>query len=305
MINQTSIAIYKGLPKAFINKQTRRGFFNQYRHGPTRRENPQPDYMKWTRDFFGPKGIEFVVTEVKRQYKRLTKSTLPKRYEFGKTYIFEDFDSDEKIRQWRPLADSDTGHGFSTAKVIRSPAGHALFHGNLVNRLPDDGVTMVSGFVAMSGPQREREKIYAKDTHWDWDNFNCLEIRYRGDGRKYAIILNTGTYRFDFAYYDTYFYPLHTRGGPLWQTLQVPFSKFIFCSASSIQDVQRPIPSFHIKNVNLVLHDTYDGPFSLEVDYIGLRRHHLPFPEAHAYEGYVFPHLRWISVNPRINPPDN
>lgn len=69
--------------------------------------------------------------------------------------------------------------------------------------------------------------------------------------------------------------------------LQLPFSKFIFSNRSYIQDTQVPIPLCDVAWIGIALTDDIDGPFNLEIDYIGLENmtSHM---EEHAYETYNF-----------------
>lgn len=116
--------------------------------------------------------------------------------------------------------------------------------------------------------------------------YNTLVIRLRGDGRSYLINLATEGY-FDVMWNDVYHYILFTRGGPHWQTARIPFSKFFLSSKGRIQDKQCPIPLNKITNIGFSVgaRGGYDGPFSLEIDYIGLE-----FDPSHtetfAYEMY-------------------
>lgn len=286
-----------------ITIQTRNSFYNKYKHGPTKITNPDPDYLQWFKDFFGKEGVDFIKEEAKRIVKIPFRAD-PKIYDVNTTIVFEEFDTEEAIKKWKPVADSDAHVGYSTSNISMSKAGHALFHGILDNRVPDDGVTQKSGFAGIIGPTRPRDSLLAKENHWDWSRFNTLEIRYRGDGRKYMVVINTGTYTSDLAYYDVHGYPLYTRGGPYWQTYRIRFSKFIFANKGSIQDSQDCLPERNIKFVSITLQDIVDGPFALEIDYIGLRAETSPFYEESAYELYTHPHIRYTQVSPGCDPPD-
>lgn len=66
---------------------------------------------------------------------------------------------------------------------------------------------------------------------------------------------------------------------------QIPFSKFFFASKGRIQDKQAPLPLTRISNFGITVSDKSDGPFQLEIDYIGADfdpNHH----EETAYEMY-------------------
>lgn len=283
--------------------QVRHAFYNKYRHGPSDLLNPKPDYKKLIREIFTKEGATYSVKEIYR----LTLGKLfveeKEHYQANKTYIFEHFDSDECIKRWKPVSDSDSLNGYSTSSIVKSPDGHGLFKGILDNRLPQDGITQKSGFAGIVGPAAPRQRLLNRDGHYDWDYFNCIEIRFRGDGRKYAIVANVGTYDNDLSYFDIFFHPLYTRGGPYWETRKIYFSKMVFAYKSFIQNEQSGLPG-RVKFVAITLEDTYDGPFALEIDYIGLRKDLGPVDEQCAYETYNFPHLKFRNVQVECDPPE-
>lgn len=294
-------------PRLGLNlTQTRSSFYYKYKHGPTKASNPSFDYIEAVKSFFGPKGVEFVREEAKRIIKRPFKTSIPKtlNLEFNQVEIFEDFDSDESIKAWKPVADSDTSNGFSESYFVRSQAGHGLFKGVIDTRIPDDGVTMHSGMAGIIGPAAPRKSLTAVESHWNWTLYNAFDIKFRGDGRKYNVVLNTATYTSDIEFYDTHVYPLYTRGGPYWQTVRIPFSKFIFAHQCFIQDEQGSFPANRVKFVSITLEDTVSGPFELEIDHMGLVREHRPFDEVTAYEGYTFPHIKYRPVSVGCAPPE-
>lgn len=268
--------------------------------------NPQPDYVGWAKDFFTGGAIRFVKGEVDRvKTKGAFRTSIKRaRVEFDRTYIFEDFDSEESFKEWRPLADSNTFNGFSYAEVKRSVAGHCLFTGVVDNRLPEDGVTQKSGFTCLIGPKRKRYKLVQYDPTWDWSLYNTLEIKLRGDGRRYTFVINTAERSSDISWYDNYSFHIHTRGGPYWQTVRIPFQKFVFVAKGFVQDEQFGFPPFRVQFVAFALQDGIDGPFSLEIDHIGLRKEFQVFNEKKPYEGYAFSHMKYRELQVDCDPPD-
>lgn len=98
-----------------------------------------------------------------------------------------------------------------------------------------------------------------------------LVLKVRGDGRNYLINIATEGY-FDNTWNDVYHFILYTRGGPHWQTVKIPFSKFFLASKGRVQDKQFPIPLNKVTSLGFSVsaRGGHQGNFSLELDYIGL-----------------------------------
>lgn len=110
-------------------------------------------------------------------------------------------------------------------------------------------------------------------------------IRLRGDGRVYSINLHLER-EDDVCMYDTYHYFIWTRGGPYWQHVRIPFSKFFFAYKGRIQVSNKPLPRDEIGTISFTLGDKITGPFRLEIDYIGVENDPSHIEES-AYEQYA------------------
>lgn len=290
----------------FLNQK--RTLINRYEHGPLKRHNPDFPYLDWFKGLFTTKTYVEMKNELLRLYhvrvKELDKA-VPIIKNEEETKIFEHFDTDESIKRWKPKADSDTLNGYSIARLTRSPQGHALFSGILDNRIPDDGVTMKSGFACIMGPLRPRTRAFQVKAYWDWSGYNQVELRVRGDGRRYNFVINTSYHNNDQTFYDNMAFHMYTRGGPYWETIRIPMSKFIFTAKNFVQDSQGWRDKTKVSFVAITLQDSYDGPFALEIDYIALQAVFTPYHEALAYEGYNHPHIRWRPLQIGADPPEH
>ena len=106
--------------------------------------------------------------------------------------------------------------------------------------MPADGRTQAAGYVNIASKKRRlsfaREKLME-----DWGYFSHLTMNIRGDGRRY--MLNIQVKRdFDILWNDRWHYPIYTRGGPYWQYVKIPWSKFYLGSRGVLQDKQFKIP---------------------------------------------------------------
>ncbi|XP_046814600.1 complex I intermediate-associated protein 30, mitochondrial isoform X3 [Vespa crabro] len=168
--------------------------------------------------------------------------------------IVWDFNGNQKsLDSWLIVSDSDYNEGYSTCKLELSP-------------------------------EAKFRKSFKRETRLDWQLYNHLVMRIRGDGRIYMINIGTkGLY--DVHWNDLYNYVIYTRGGPYWQYVKIPFSKFFLSSHGRIQDDQEPIALDNISSFGIIASDKIPGPFKLEIDYIGVVND--PFEwEEFAYEMY-------------------
>ncbi|XP_052767569.1 complex I intermediate-associated protein 30, mitochondrial-like [Mya arenaria] len=188
------------------------------------------------------------------------------RRDHGDFEYFVKFD-EKIINSWFVSADSDSGDGKSRAELIVSPNKKALFCGNLITEVPQDGVTKRSGFCNLSSPSNK--KSFEQVIPYDWTGYTDMTLRVRGDGRNYMIVIQMDR-KWNVHQSDMYNYPLYTRGGPYWQEVNIPLSKFFLTAAGRIQDSQEMIQLHSISDLGITLADGNPGPFQLEIDYIAL-----------------------------------
>ncbi|KAL6254911.1 hypothetical protein P5V15_014253 [Pogonomyrmex californicus] len=204
-------------------------------------------------------------------------------YRTNEVDIIWQFKGDPKsLDQWVTTCDSDYEEGFSTAKLEMSSTGTGIFSGILSTRLPKDGRIKYAGYCNIT--TIPKYKSFKREVYHDWTPYTHLVLRIRGDGRCYVLNIATRGI-FDLTWNDVYHYVLHTRGGPYWQYVRIPFSKFIFSSKGRLQDNQIPIVLHEVSNFGISLADDVTGHFRLEIDYIGLESDAF-HKEEFAYESY-------------------
>jgi monofunctional biosynthetic peptidoglycan transglycosylase len=153
-----------------------------------------------------------------------------------------DFSDPQAVEDWRAINDGVMG-GVSSGGIFATDEGTVLFAGRV--SLENNG-----GFASVrSRPRR-----------WDLGEHSGIEIRFRGDGRRYKLNLRTDS-AFDGVMYRAAF---ETREGE-WQTLRVPFAEFgASFRGRPVPDAPRLDPA-RVASVGLLISDKQAGPFRLEI----------------------------------------
>ncbi|XP_075388152.1 complex I intermediate-associated protein 30, mitochondrial [Tenrec ecaudatus] len=177
------------------------------------------------------------------------------------------FRGKEDLDKWVVTSDKTIGGRSEVFLKMGKNNQSALLYGNLSSEAPLDGDSGRSGYCAMisrvpRGPF-ERKKSY------DWSQFNTLYLRVRGDGRPWMVNLREDTDLIQ-KHSQMYSYFMFTRGGPYWQEVKIPFSKFFLSNQGRIRDAQFQLLPDKISSIGLTLADKVDGPFFLEIDFIGV-----------------------------------
>lgn len=202
----------------------------------------------------------------------------------GETDIVWKFDSEDVLKRWIVTSDRDHSEGHSWSHLTLSSTGRGNFHGHVNTDPILDGRTKKAGYCNMRC-MRPR-KSFKRDGYFDWMLYNKLVLRVRGDGRPYLINLTSIGY-FDVMWNDIHNYILYTRGGPYWQVTKIPFSKFLLSAKGRVQDKQSAVCLDRITHVGITA-GRIDGPFNLEIDYIGVEMDP-EHTEEFAYEMYALP----------------
>lgn len=200
------------------------------------------------------------------------------------TMIQYQFRTESDMEKWQTGCDSDNSQGFSKCNLYKSDLGTAIFEGILSKRLVKDGIAKRAGWCTMRSIDTN-PFVFKK--RYNWENYSHVIIKCRGDGRTYKVMLHTPEFA-DVTFGDSYSYPLHTHGGPYWQYEHIPFSRFFHTVYGRIMDRQYPITQTRISSFGIVLMDRIEGPFRLEIDFIGVYKD-ISHKEEFAYERYNIP----------------
>jgi NADH dehydrogenase [ubiquinone] 1 alpha subcomplex assembly factor 1 len=159
-----------------------------------------------------------------------------------------------------------------------------IFSGNLSTKFynPEKTSSSKTGYTNMQSLTQYYSFVRLKK--YDFTGYTHFLIKLRGDGRSYMFNLNTSGEESETRTY-MYSYPIFTRGGPYWQTIKIPFSKFMQVSQSRLTDRQARFHPIDVKNIGITVMDTVDGDFRLEIESIAVLCDIEAFEDI-AYESY-------------------
>lgn len=195
--------------------------------------------------------------------------------------VIWEFRGPESLEEWTVSSDREIG-GQSEVYLKLGRNNTCFLYGTLCSTPPRDGETKYSGYCTMRSKQQLAS--FDRKKQFDWSNFNTLHLRIRGDGRPWMINIASEIV-YSHQKDDIYCYFLYTRGGPYWQDVKIPFSKFFLTHRGRIQDKQHPLWLDKVNTIGFTLGDKADGPFQLEIDFIGVNKDYA-HTEEFAYEVY-------------------
>lgn len=283
----TERSILSACPSFGTINSKRHYFWELTRRGDAKYSRNIHELNRATLEWQVKQGYRLFKQECKFAWKELT--TYHKCFDFPiykdrEIFKFWDLRDPETVQKFVPTFDAIWEEGYSNASITMSPSGCALFSGYLdTETLPADRSIGRVGWAAICSPHKFGPFFRRK--RYDWTGFTHLCLRVRGDGRKYQINLRTPD-TFDVAWFTGFSYALYTHGGPYWQDVRIPFSRFYCQNKGHLKDVQEEPRLSDIESVTISLTERVTGPFALEIDYIGLSRYD-DHKERCAYEGYA------------------
>ncbi len=154
--------------------------------------------------------------------------------------------------EWRSINDGVMG-GLSAGRLRRTEQGSAVFEGSV--SLENNG-----GFASVRASLGEL----------DLTSFEGLEIRFRGDGRKYRLRLRTDDGYDGIAYQATF-----ETTGEDWEVARLPFLQFLPTYRGRMLRSQAMNPA-DIRQIGLMIADKQAGTFRLEIDWVRPFREETP-----------------------------
>ncbi|RVE57563.1 hypothetical protein OJAV_G00217590 [Oryzias javanicus] len=230
---------------------------NEYRRPGKPRENVLP-WQKIKFDF--SKGLEGIKKHFALLMKEVTDPWVGPEgrplieHMLEQNRVVWEFRGPESLEEWTLSSDREIGGQSEIHLKLGRNHTTCFLYGTLCSAPPKDGETRYSGYCTVRSKQPLAS--FDRKKHHDWSSFNSLHLRVRGDGR-----------------------------GAHWQDVKIPFSKFFLTHRGRIQDDQHPLWLDKINTIGFTLGDDADGPFQLEIDFIGVCKDPA-HTEEFAYEKY-------------------
>jgi len=173
----------------------------------------------------------------------LFSSSLVAKADTGATQTLDDFKPSKSPVQWMSVNDSVMG-GLSKGGPLITKDHKLLYKGEI--SLDNNG-----GFSSL----RTSGKV------WDLTKYDGIELKIKGDGRKYYLTTRSGNSR-RIAFWS----PVQPAKGE-WQTVRVPFDTF-YATFFGRKVPGRELNTAKINSIGFMLYDKKAGAFSIEVDSI-------------------------------------
>ena len=153
----------------------------------------------------------------------------------------------QKENKWRIVNDGVMG-GLSSSKAIVNDDNKIIFSGNV--SLENNG-----GFASLRSAVKD----------YNFENFSGLEIKIKGDGKRYSISMKETTY------FSGYFYTsIFEAKKDEWVTIKIPFDQLKLYYFGKDAKSNKKLPLNNIKEISLSIGDKQEGNFITEIDYIKL-----------------------------------
>ncbi|MCL6493620.1 MAG: CIA30 family protein [Ignavibacterium sp.] len=150
------------------------------------------------------------------------------------------------VNKWRIVNDGVMS-GLSSSKVTVED-DKIIFSGNV--SLENNG-----GFASLRSPVKD----------YNFEKFSGIEIKIKGDGKRYSISMKETIYFSGYFYTSTF----ETKKDE-WVTIKIPFDQFkLYYLGKEIKSGKK-IPLNNIKEISILIGDKQEGKFKAEIDYIRL-----------------------------------
>jgi monofunctional biosynthetic peptidoglycan transglycosylase len=161
--------------------------------------------------------------------------------------ILADFTNQNARSLWRVVNDDVMG-GISKSSISVSENNYLVFSGEV--SLENNG-----GFASLRSPVHD----------YDFSNFTGFVIKVKGDDKTYSLSFRQTKYFTGFNYNQKF----ETRKNE-WQIFEFPFDKFNLKYFGKVVEAFDKPDQKSIKQISILISDKQEGPFQLEIEWIGL-----------------------------------
>lgn len=173
-----------------------------------------------------------------------------------------DFTSPGDREACKVMSDADIG-GFSKADLdwvqasVKEPP-HVRFHGKISIELPPNNPDVQrTGYAGWRTLDRRRT-LFGKSL-WDIDPYTYLAIRFKSDGRKYFVNLQTES----IVPTDIHQHRLFSKTPGEWETVIIKWSDFVRTNHGIVVEPQSEMMRQKLRTVGFSLIDRVPGPFEV------------------------------------------
>lgn len=172
---------------------------------------------------------------------------MPQSEETNLKLTFADF-GDHKIRSQWGVTNDDVMGGVSTSNISVSKENVLIFSGEV--SLENNG-----GFASLRSPIDD----------FDLSAYKRFLLKVKGDGKTYNLSFRQTKYFTGFNYTHKF----QTEKN-IWQIVELPFTEFkLKYYGREVSNFEPPDKS-NIKQISILISDKQQGPFKLEIEWIGL-----------------------------------
>ncbi|KAI4091680.1 MAG: hypothetical protein LQ348_000831 [Seirophora lacunosa] len=177
-------------------------------------------------------------------------------------YHLLDFTDPETITICKTMSDADMG-GFSKAQLDQVPGtasgpAHMRFYGSISIDLPPNRPHIQrSGYAAWRNKDRG-PTLFGKSL-WDVDPYLYLALRFKSDGRKYFVNVQTES----IVHTDIHQHRLYSRRPREWETVFLRWADFVRTNHGEVVEPQNEMMRQKVRTLGIGLTDRVPGPFEL------------------------------------------
>lgn len=172
---------------------------------------------------------------------------MPQSEETNLKLTLADF-ADHKVRSQWGVTNDDVMGGVSTSNISVSKENVLIFSGEV--SLENNG-----GFASLRSPIDD----------FDLSAYKGFLLKVKGDGKTYNLSFRQTKYFTGFNYTHKF-----QTEKDIWQVVKLPFSEFKLKYYGREVSNFEPPDNSNIKQISILISDKQQGPFKLEIEWIGL-----------------------------------